>query len=139
MIPIVGELIAGGIDLAKGLIEGTKAKQAKKLEIDLQMMEHKAEIEKAEQAATTSYDLAALQQQGVSWKDEYLMILLSLPFIGSFVPVVQDYVVKGWEYVGKAPLWFQSSFIGVIAATFGLRWLFSRSVNIPSSTDRQSS
>ena len=126
LLDIFNTLAGGVLDTIKGNQAAKQAKSEKQLEIDLKLMEHKAEIEKADQAATTNYDLAALNSQVTSWKDEYLTILLSAPVIGSFIPGVQDYVVKGWEYVGKAPLWFQTSFIGVIAATFGLRWLFSK-------------
>jgi hypothetical protein len=67
-----------------------------------------------------------MNAQVSSWKDEYLTILLSAPVIGSFIPGVKDYAFREWGYLEKAPLWFQTSFVGVIAATFGLRWLFSR-------------
>jgi hypothetical protein len=124
-IPVL-DIVTGGFGLVKGLIDNKKAKQEKQLEIDLKKMEHLADLEMADQKAETDYDLAALSGQVSSWKDEYLTILLSLPVIGSFVPGVQDSVVRGWDYLGKAPVWFQTSFIGVIAATFGLRWLFNR-------------
>ncbi|NTU54838.1 MAG: hypothetical protein HGA79_01135 [Anaerolineales bacterium] len=92
----------------------------------LKRMDRQADIDMANQKATTDYDLEALKQTQTSWRDEYLTVLLSLPVIGSFFPVVQDSVVRGWEYLGKAPMWFQVSWIGVIAATFGLRWLYTR-------------
>ena len=68
------------------------------------------------------YDTEAQRQMQYSWKDEYLMVILTLPFICSFIPKVQDYVVTGWEYVAKAPQWYQLAFLGVTIATFGLRW-----------------
>ena len=72
--------------------------------------------------AEGSYDLEAQRQMQHSWKDEYLVLVMSLPFIGSFIPVVQDSVAKGWTYVAQAPQWYQVAFIGIIMATFGLRW-----------------
>jgi len=67
------------------------------------------------------YDVEAQRQMQYSWKDEYLVIVLTLPFICSFIPEVQDYIITGWEYVSKAPDWYQWSFMGIIIATFGLR------------------
>lgn len=123
-------VVEGVVDTVKGNREAKKAISDKELEIKLKALDHRAKMQLADQSATTNYDIEALKASGSTWKDEYLTILLSLPVIGSFVPIVQDYVVVGWGYIEKAPLWFQTSFIGVIAATFGLRWLFSRQKNI---------
>ena len=68
-----------------------------------------------------NYDIEAQRQMQYSWKDEYLVIVLTLPFICSFIPQVQDHIITGWEYVGQAPEWYQWSFMGIIIATFGLR------------------
>ena len=132
---VIMDLITGGIGIVKGLIDNKKEKQAKQHEIDLKKIERQGELDIANQKAETDYDLEALKQSQVSWRDEYLTILLSLPFIGSFLPVVQEYVVRGWGYLDKAPVWFQASWIGVIAATFGLRWLFSRQSITQSASD----
>ena len=123
------DLITGGVGIVKGLIDNKKAKQEKQLEIDLKRMDRQAELDMANQTATTEYDIEALKQTQTSWRDEYLTVLLSAPVIGSFIPVVQEYVVRGWDYLAKAPAWFQVSWIGVIAATFGLRWLYTRKVD----------
>ena len=64
-----------------------------------------------------------------TWKDEFILVILFLPFIGSFVPVVQDYVLLGWEYVSKAPPWYQFILIGVVLSTFGLRWYARKNTN----------
>ena len=50
--------------------------------------------------------------------------IFSLPFIGSFIPNVQDYVSVGFDYLNKAPSWYQWAYMGMVAATFGLRgWI----------------
>lgn len=77
------------------------------------------------------YDTTAMDGTKYSWKDEYLVIILSLPFIGSFIPKIQDYVSVGWEYVAKAPDWYQWCFYGAIIATFGLRWMFNKKMPTP--------
>jgi len=112
-------------------LEGRAKRQVLKEEGKIRLEEAKvrgAEL-RAERAASAeaNYDLEAMRQMQYSWKDEYLLIILSLPFLASFIPVVQDYVITGWGYISQAPDWYQWSFLGVIAATFGLRWLFSKS------------
>ncbi|NTV01944.1 MAG: hypothetical protein HGB04_04050 [Chlorobiaceae bacterium] len=131
LLDIITTVGNGILDTIKGKQEAKRAVDEKTLALKLKAMDNQHEVDIADMKATTDYDLAALNASSTSWKDEYLTILLSAPVIGSFVPGVQDYVVHGWVYLAKAPIWFQTSFIGVIAATFGLRWLFNR----PASND----
>ena len=72
------------------------------------------------------WDLRAQEQAKFSWKDEFLLVVVMLPFIGSFIPVVQDYVAKGWTEIAKAPHWYYVLLFGVFAAVFGLRWWFQQ-------------
>ena len=96
--------------------------------INAKVARYNAEAARATKAidAETNWDLAALEASKDSWKDEWLTLLLSMPFIGSFIPGIQDAVLKGWEYVAKAPTWYQIAFLGIVAASFGLRWWFNQ-------------
>ncbi len=119
--------------VAKPLVEWQKRKrlkaelEAKLLEKEadakLKMIDAQIELARQGKKIEADWDLNAQKQMQNSWKDEYLLFLLTLPIIGSFIPKVQDDVVRGWEYVDKAPDWYVFSFLGVVAATFGLRWL----------------
>lgn len=95
----------------------------KEADAKIRLIEAKVELAKQGQQIEADWDINAQNQMQHSWKDEYLLILLTLPIIGSFIPKIQDDVVRGWEYVGKAPDWYVFSFLGIVAATFGLRWL----------------
>lgn len=117
----LGWLFAPLADIGKTWLEGHQKAAARRDRLE----EAKT---KAEEARLTkyledegSYDIEAQRQMQFSWKDEYLTILMSLPFIASFIPGVQDYAARGWEYVAMAPAWYTWSFIGIIVATFGLR------------------
>lgn len=122
MLSLVGELIGIGRDWLKGR---RKIKQVK--------LESEARIEEAKAQATieqtlrqgkveASWDQEALRQMQFSWKDEYLTLILTIPFIGSFIPVVQDYVKEGWVYIQQAPLWYQWGLLAIVCASFGVRW-----------------
>lgn len=113
-------------DLVKSWNDGRiKIKEAK-LNVELAKYNSEAEKWKSAHEAETDWDLEALRASKNSWKDEYLTIILTMPFIASFFPQVQDYIALGWEYVSRAPEWYQVSLIGVIAASFGLRWMFNK-------------
>lgn len=103
----------GEIEEAK-IVAQTKVKQA---EANLAMAQEGQRID-------GDLDKAAISDMRSSLKDEYLMLILTAPFVGSFIPTVQDHVAKGWEYIANAPEWYMYSFIGMMIATFGLRGLF---------------
>jgi hypothetical protein len=100
----------------------------KEAKINVELAKYNAEAEKWKSAhqAETNWDLEALRASKTSWKDEFLTLVLTAPFVGSFIPGVQDQVAEGWKHVAEAPEWYQASFIGIIAASFGLRWMFNR-------------
>jgi len=94
-----------------------------------------AEIAKYEAAADrwrltakseSDWDLEAQRQSQYSWKDEWLTIIITLPFVFLFFPFSQDAVLTGFEYMDKAPFWYQTIFMGIVAASFGLRWWFTK-------------
>lgn len=125
--------IVGLFKPVAGMYEARQKRKAEKVEAkhNLSMAKLNAEARRYElqQAATTNWDIEAMRQSQFSWKDEYLLVILTLPFIGAFIPVVQDYVAQGFLYIDDMPIWYQTAFIGIIAASFGLRWLFQGKVN----------
>jgi hypothetical protein len=69
-----------------------------------------------------SYDVAAQQGMQTSWKDEWLTIVLSGVFIACFIPYLQPYLKDGFAFLKTStPWWYEWSFTGMIAASFGLR------------------
>ena len=71
----------------------------------------------------TNADLEAMKQMQYSWKDEYLTIVFTAPFIAGFIPspVVQTAIALGWKNLALAPHWYQWCLTGIVIATFGLR------------------
>lgn len=125
-LPIIGDIIDGISENVKGWNEGRiRIKEAK---INAEVAKYNAEAQYASQLLKQEgdWDVQALKASETSWKDEWLTMLLSAPFIGAFIPVVQDYVIKGFEYLDRTPDWYQVAFLGVIAASFGIRWWFNR-------------
>jgi len=109
------------------------AKRTLKANIVLERLKGKAEYERAKtQRAENSegrdheWELASLKNSG--WKDEWVLIILSVPMILSFIPYTQPFVVAGFVALDGTPLWYRTTVMSIYLATFGLR-LWRRDVN----------
>lgn len=135
-IPIIGPLISAISDQLTMWQKRRLAKEERKFRIEEIRAEGEVERAKSLAQAEANYDNIAQQQMATSWKDEYLVIVLSAPFVVSFVAPfldaflayqkvtvrIQPLIDQAWVSVAKAPSWYQYAFWGVIIATFGLRW-----------------
>lgn len=97
-------------------------------------MEHQTnmEIAKAEAEAKIArlasaqtheqeWEIESIKQSG--WKDEWFVILFSVPVIMCFIPGGSQYVTAGFDALSGTPEWFQWSFIVAVASSFGFRKL----------------
>lgn len=103
-------LIKPAIDLVS---TGIKGKQRLK----------EAEIDAKRKRIENDQDWEAIQAQASasSWKDEYLVILFSFPFIMSFIPPMVPYVAAGFDVLSEAPQWYSIGLGVMISASFGVR------------------
>jgi len=103
-----------------------------KLETELKVLQIEAQARTAEvqtklemarqgQNIDFQHDSEALRQMRNSWKDEFLLLLFSTPLVLSFIPSMQDYVIKGWEMLGMVPDWFLYAYLAMIVTIYGLR------------------
>ena len=101
----------------EGKVEKTKAETGAKV------AKAKAEAVIMEKKATgeIDWDLEMARGSQSSWKDEWLVILLSSPLILSFVPGMEGVVANGFEQLDKMPDWYQYSLGVIVAASFGVR------------------
>jgi len=125
-IPIIGDIIeaiAGGV---KSWNDGRVRIKEAKINAEIARYNAQAKVAEMAQQQEGSWDMEALRQSQYSWKDEWFTIVLSLPFIGAFIPNVQDYILIGFQYLGQTPDWYRIAFLGAVCASFGLRWWFKR-------------
>jgi len=118
------------------LVEWQKRKTLEVAQVDKQLeREHEMRIKKADialklaeqgQQIEANWDTNAQNQMKTSLKDEWFVLLFSLPLIGAFIPNLADDVLKGFEVLSKTPDWYMWLVIGIVSATFGLRWMFGK-------------
>ena len=98
--------------------------------VETKAAETKAKVAKAEaeaqimlSRATSEADWEKIMAQGSqsSWKDEWLVILFSVPLILAFIPGMEDVVSHGFQQLEQMPKWYQYSLGVIVAASFGVR------------------
>lgn len=99
-------------------------------ELKLKQLDINKELANQGIKAEIDWDARAQEDMKTSWKDEYLLILWSIPLIMCFIPDLQDYAKKGFDNMKEAPEWYMILWAGMVAGTWGLRWLISRSNKI---------
>jgi len=113
-----------------------KLKQELKLtklqgDIALQTAKYKAAITQAEHI--NSWEMAHIANSG--YKDEVVLGVLLFPYIGSFIPGVQDYVLVGFEYLDKMPYWAVGLTVTIFLAIYGIRHKNASRISAPGLKD----
>jgi hypothetical protein len=74
------------------------------------------------QKGEIDYNVAAQQGMAASFKDELVTIWMLTVMSFNFVPSMQPYMKKGWEFMQTStPDWFAWAFVGMIVAIYGLK------------------
>ena len=74
---------------------------------------------KAANAAT--WEQEAMKNSATSWKDEYILLLFSIPLIMCFIPSAVPYVKEGFAVLDAMPDWYKVTLSVIVAASFGVR------------------
>ena len=73
------------------------------------------------------YQGKLLEARQSDWKDEFILILLSIPIVmlgfavWSDNPAHMEKMKLFFEYFSQLPFWYQTIFVGVIASVYGLK------------------
>ena len=114
-------LISPIASLAGTWLEGKV--ETKKAETATKVAKAKAEAVIMEKKATgeIDWDLEMARGSQSSWKDEWLVILFSIPLILAFIPGMEGIVANGFQQLEQMPQWYQYSLGVIVAASFGVR------------------
>jgi len=100
-----------------------KNKQKTKMLMADAQMNHAQKMASGE----AEYQGKLLQSRDSDWKDEFILILLSLPIlmlgfsVWSDDPTHMEKMKLFFEYFSDLPFWYQTIFVGVIASVYGLK------------------
>ena len=103
--------------------------EIKKVEVEAEKMlvlaKAEAEANKMKRESEQDYDLdkIAMIAMDKSWKDEFLLILFSIPIAMCFFPEYRQYVEDGFKTLKIIPEWFMYIYVAMIVVIYGLRGL----------------
>ena len=100
-----------------------KNKQKTKMLMADAQMNHAQKMASGE----AEYQGKLLESRNSDWKDEFILILLSMPIlmlgfsVWSDDPTHMEKMKLFFEYFSQLPFWYQTIFVGVIASVYGLK------------------
>ncbi len=127
---MIGGLVTLGSAIVSGISGYFKDKnEIKKVQVEadklLIMAEAESKAKRLEREAEIDYDLdrIAMQNMDRTWKDEFLLILFSIPIAMCFFPEYRQYVEDGFKTLKIIPEWFMYIYVSMIVVIYGLRGL----------------
>lgn len=81
---------------------------------------HKAKMQRI--ANDQQWDLAQAEAAASSWKDEWFVILLSVPLVATFIGYHEE-VERGFKTLEAMPDYYKMFLAAAVAASFGMKSL----------------
>jgi|TARA_E500000318_G_scaffold25044_1_gene25095 hypothetical protein len=112
--PLLG--VAG--EVVKGVVDTRKAKAEQKIT----EIKAKTSLMEKQIKGEVDWDLEAIKNTQGSWKDEWLVLLFSIPLILSFCgDWGRDIVFNGFQALSQAPDWYKYTLGVIVSASFGIK------------------
>jgi len=101
-------------------------KQQLKQQVELKRLEGKiawelAKTKRAEASEGRDHEWELLSIQNSGYKDEWVLFLVSIPMVLSFIPAGQVYVVNGFQALEGTPQWYRFLVMSIFGAVYGIR------------------
>ena len=101
-------------------------KQALKAQIALETLKGKvawqqALSKRASESEGRDAEWETLSIKNSGYKDEWVLGIISIPMILSFIPSTVTYVEQGFEALAKTPAWYQFMITSIFMAIYGIR------------------
>ena len=110
---IVGDWLKGRRDIAKAVTDG-------KIETTRAVTQANIRLAATTQEIDSDWNKASIANSG--WKDEWFVILLSIPMVLCFLPGGADIVADGFTALRvNTPEWYQYAFLVAVASSFGFK------------------
>ena len=118
---MIGQILGPVAGLASSWLDAKTTKQAAEAKLKLTEAEAKAKTLLSEKTSVADWEKIMAQNSGSSWKDEWFVIILSIPMILCFIPGMEGVVRHGFEQLQAAPDWYMYALLTAISASFGVK------------------
>lgn len=128
-----------------GEIAGEYLKERQKLKNDLKLAKLKGEIDLqtakvkaaiAQQEHVQTWEQTYVNAQASSKKDEVVLGVILFPYVGAFIPGVQDYILVGFQYLDAMPYWAVGLTVTILLAIYGIRHKNAAKIQAPGLRDK---
>ena len=128
-----------------GEIAGEYLKERQKLKADLKLAKLQGQIDLeaakvqakiAQQQHVQTWEQTYVNAQATSWKDEVVLAVILFPYVCAFIPVVQDYVLVGFQYLEQMPYWAVGLTVTILLAIYGIRHKNASKIQAPGLRDK---
>lgn len=120
---VVSDLVKGltgpVADYLKTRTERKSIERVRKMELDNALHEKKLTAIRESDRETFEWEIKQIENSG--WKDEYVLIVLSIPLVGCFIPVINGYILAGFVTLQQTPDWYRWLIMAIFAAIYGIR------------------
>lgn len=137
----IAKLLGGGLGEKVG--EYFVQKQALKQQLKLTQIQGKIDISKAvaqakiaQQEHIQTWEQTYVNMQRESLKDEVVLGVVLLPYVGAFIPGVQDHILVGFQYLNKMPYWAVGLTVTIFLAIYGIRHKNASKIQAPGLRDK---
>ena len=102
-----------------------------KLQGEIDIAKAKAQAKIAQQQHVQTWEQTYVNMQRESLKDEVVLAVVLLPYVGAFIPRVQDHILTGFEYLAKMPYWAVGLTVTIFLAIYGIRHKNASKIQAP--------
>lgn len=119
MIGAIANLITGGIDAYKQ--HGINKANALKRQDEIEQERHRAQVKRLQSGDEKAADLDRVSLKDRGLKDEFILLVVFVPLILSFIPDYAEYVQEGFKALEFVPEYYWYMVGAVVIDTFGFR------------------
>lgn len=128
-----------------GQVAGEYFKERQKLKQELKLTKlrgsidiakAKAQAKIAQQEHVQNWEQTYVNMQRESFKDEAVLAVVLFPYIGAFIPVVQEYILVGFQHLDKMPYWAVGLTVTIFLAIYGIRHRNANRIAAPGLRDK---